>query len=133
MVSGRMRELLDWWNQQSIEWSPVITSGILHYQFEEIHPFADGNCRAGRMLALWELYRRGFDTHHVFSVDEFYWEDRPRYYASLAAVPPRGGDLTAWLEYSTEGLRVTLDRVWLRVQQFAARSGSKKTVLRPKQ
>jgi Fic family protein len=133
LVSGFMRELLAWWNGPSAEWSPVLTSAILHYQFEDIHPFADGNGRAGRMLALWELYRRGFDTHHIFSIDEFYGEDRPRYYAGLAAVPGAGGDLTAWLEYTTEGVRTTLERVWLRVQQLAAKSGPKKTVLRPSQ
>jgi len=133
LVSGLMRELLDWWNGPSAEWPPVLTSAILHYQFEDIHPFADGNGRVGRMLALWELYRRGFDTHHIFSIDEFYWEDRSRYYAGLAAVPKAGGDLTAWLEYTTEGLRVTLERVWLRVQQFAAKAGPKKTLLRPSQ
>ena len=133
MVSGLMRELLAWWNGPSTEWSPVLTSAILHYQFEEIHPFADGNGRAGRMLALWELYRRGFDTHHIFSIDEFYWEDRARYYAGLAAVSAASGDLTAWLEYTTSGLRQTLERVWLRVQQFAAKSARKKTVLRPSQ
>ncbi len=133
LVSGLMRELLAWWNGPSAEWSPVLTSAILHYQFEEIHPFADGNGRAGRMLALWDLYRRGFDTHHIFSVDEFFWEDRSRYYARLAAVPAASGDLTAWLGYTTEGLRVTLERVWLRVQQLAAKSGTKKTVLRPTQ
>ena len=133
MVSGLMRELLDWWNKHSAEWSPVITSAVLHYQFEEIHPFADGNGREGRMLALWELYRRGFDTHHIFSVDEFYWEDRPRYYASLAAVNHAEDSLTGWLEYAAEGLRVTLERVWLRVQKLAAESRNQKTVLRPKQ
>ena len=133
LVSGLMRELLDWWNGPSTEWSPVLTSAILHYEVEAIHPFADGNGRVGRMLALWELYRRGFDTQHVFSIDEFFWEDRSRYYASLAAVPRAGGDLTGWLEYTTEGVRVTLERVWLRVQQFTAKSGTKKTVLRPKQ
>ena len=133
MVSGLMRELLAWWNGPSAEWSPVLTSAILHYQFEDIHPFADGNGRAGRMLALWELYRRGFDTHRIFSIDEFYWENRPRYYAGLAAVPAASGNLTAWLEYTTEGLRATLEQVWLRVQQFAAKSGTKKTVLRPNQ
>ena len=133
MVSGLMRELLDWWNKRSAEWSPVVTSAVLHYQFEEIHPFADGNGRAGRMLALWELYRRGFDTHHIFSVDEFYWEDRPRYYASLAAVNRAGGNLTGWLEYAAEGLRVTLERVWVRVQKLAAESRNRKTVLRPRQ
>lgn len=133
LVSGLMRELLAWWNGPSAEWSPVLTSAILHYQFEAIHPFADGNGRTGRLLALWELYRRGFDTHHVFSVDEFYWADRERYYASLAAVPAQGENLTAWLEYTTAGLRLTLERVWLRVQQLAAKDGSAKTVLRPKQ
>ncbi len=133
MVSGLMRELLDWWNGPAGEWSPVISSAVLHHQFEDIHPFADGNGRAGRMLALWELYRRGFDTHHIFSVDEFYWEDRPRYYAELDAVRQAGGDLSHWLEYSAEGLRQTLDRAWLRIQQLAATAGSRKTVLRPKQ
>ncbi len=132
MVSGLMRELLDWWNKRA-EWPAPLTSAILHYQFEEIHPFADGNGRVGRMLALWELYRRGFDTHHIFSVDEFYWEDRARYYTSLEAVHGKGGELTGWLEYTTEGLRQTLERVWLRVQKLAAKSRNKKTVLRPKQ
>ena len=132
-VSGLMRELLDWWNGPATEWSPVISSAILHHQFEDVHPFADGNGRVGRMLALWELYRRGFDTHHLFSVDEFYWEDRPRYYAELAAVRPADGDLSRWLEYSAEGLRQTLDRVWLRLQQLSAAAGRRRTVLRPKQ
>jgi len=131
-VSGLMMELLDWWNKPAKELSPVISSAILHYRFETIHPFADGNGRTGRALALWELYRRGFDTHHIFSVDEYYWEDRPRYYAALEAVRRSGDDLTAWLEYCTEGLRQTLERVWLRIQAFQPTPG-KKLVLRPKQ
>ncbi len=131
-VSGLMFELLDWWNKQSDLLSPVLSSAILHYRFEAIHPFADGNGRVGRALALWELYRRGFDTHHIFSVDEYYWEDRPRYYAALEAVRREGEDLTSWLVYSAEGLRQTLERVWVRMQAFNRRS-SEKLVLRPKQ
>jgi Fic family protein len=52
LVSGLMEELLAWWNKQSREWSPVISSAILHYGFEDIDPFADGNGRTGRALAL---------------------------------------------------------------------------------
>lgn len=132
-VSGLMFELLDWWNQEAPKLSPVLSSAILHYRFEEIHPFADGNGRTGRALALWELYRRGFDTHHIFSVDEFYWENRARYYAMLDAVRKQGGDLTGWLEYTAEGLGLTLERIWARVQRFEAQSGQKKLVLRPRQ
>ncbi len=131
-VSGLMFELLEWWNKKSGEFSPVISSAIVHYRFEAIHPFADGNGRTGRALALWELYRRGFDTHHIFSVDEYYWEDRPRYYAALDAVRREGEDMTGWLEYCAEGLRQTLERVWLRVQAFNPKPGEK-LVLRPKQ
>jgi Fic family protein len=131
-VSGLMFELLDWWNKKAPALSPVLSFSILHYQFEWIHPFADGNGRTGRALALWELYRRRFDSHHIFSVDEYYWEDRPAYYRALDAVRKDGGDLTGWLEYSAQGLRDTLDRVWTRVQSYQVRSPGK-LVLRPRQ
>lgn len=132
-VSGLMFELLTWWNKEAAGLSPVLSSAIVHYRFEAIHPFADGNGRTGRALALWELYRRGFDTHHIFSVDEFYWEDRPRYYAALDAVRREGEDMTQWLEYSAEGLLLTLEHVWQRVQKFTAQAGPAKLVLRPRQ
>ena len=131
-VSGLMFELLEWWNKKSVELSPVLSSAILHYQFEWIHPFADGNGRAGRALALWELYRRGFDSHHIFSVDEYYWEDRPAYYKALDGVRRSGTDLTGWLEYCAEGLRQTLERTWTRVQSYNVKS-QEKLVLRPRQ
>lgn len=131
-VSGLMFELLEWWNTAASQLSPVISSAILHYRFEAVHPFADGNGRTGRALALWELYRRGFDTHHIFSVDEYYWESRPRYYASLAAVRNAGEDLTGWLEYCAEGLKKTLEQVWVRIQSLRVKS-AEKLVLRPRQ
>lgn len=131
-VSGLMFELLEWWNKKSVELSPVLSSAILHYRFEDIHPFADGNGRTGRALALWELYRRGFDSHHIFSVDEYYWEDRPGYYAALEAVRLQGEDLTGWLEYCADGVRITLEKAWLRVQAFQVNAPTK-LVLSPRQ
>jgi Fic family protein len=131
-IPGLMADLLEWWNRASGALSPVITSAILHYRFEAIHPFGDGNGRAGRALALWELYRRGFDTNHVFAVDEYYWEDRPAYYAALAQVHDGGEDLTRWLEYCAEGLHITLDRAWARLEAVAPASGTP-VILRPRQ
>jgi Fic family protein len=131
-VPALMAELLDWWNDRSAALSPVVTSAIVHYRFEAIHPFADGNGRTGRALALWELYRRGFDTHHIFSVDEYYWEDRPAYYAALDRVRVQDEDLTSWLEYCAAGLQETLQRVWDRIQKVSV-GDAKPLVLRPKQ
>jgi cell filamentation protein, protein adenylyltransferase len=132
-VKPMMSDLLEWWNAEAKKISPIMSAAIIHHQFEIIHPFADGNGRAGRMLSLWELYRRGFDDHHIFSIDEFYWEDRTRYYDELEKVRANDGELTSWLEYSAEGLRVTLERVWSRIQKLTARGGKAKLVLRPKQ
>ncbi len=132
-VSGLMFEMLSWWNEEAPRLSAVLTSAILHHRFESIHPFADGNGRTGRALALWELYRRGFDTQHIFSVDEFYWEDRPRYYAALQQVRAAGDDLTTWLEYSAEALERALERVWRRIGVLVAAGAVPKLVLRPRQ
>jgi Fic family protein len=85
------------------------------------------------MLALWELYRRGFDTHHVFTVDEVLWENRRRYCRALDAVRAERGDLTGWLEFSAEILHLTLERVWLRVQRLSGTAGAAKIVFRPRQ
>ncbi len=131
-ISPLMFELLEWWNGESRRLSPVLSSAILHYRFEDIHPFADGNGRTGRALALWDLYRRGFDAHYLFSIDEYYWEDRPAYYAALSQVREDGEDLTQWLEYSARGLHETLGRVWLRLQKFQA-SATAKITLTPRQ
>ncbi len=132
-VEAMMAALLKWWNKEAARLSPILSAPVIHHQLEVIHPFADGNGRAGRMLSLWELYRRGFDNHHIFAIDEFYWEDRPRYYAALKNVQQEEGDLTSWLEYSAEGLRLTLERAWTRIQKLSAHTGKAKLVLRPKQ
>jgi len=122
-VSPLMFELLEWWNGASSSLSPVLSSA---------NPFADGNGRTGRALALWDLYRRGFDSHYLFSVDEYYWEDRQAYYKALAQVRNAGEDLTQWLEYSAIGLHKTLERVWLRLKKFQG-SSSTKINLTPRQ
>ncbi len=132
-VSGLMRELLEWWNERGRDHSPVVSSAVLHYRFEEIHPFADGNGRVGRAIAIWELYRRGFDSQHIFAVDEFYWSDRQAYYAALESVRRAGGAMTGWLEYAAEGIVKTLGDVRRRLQAVPTRPGDEPLSLSPKQ
>src|SRR6266480_5524000 len=43
-----MSDLLEWWNKDAPKISPILSSAIVHHRFETIHPFADGNGRAGR-------------------------------------------------------------------------------------
>lgn len=115
-VGRLVEDLLEWLNARGQALPAIFSSAILHYQFEFIHPFGDGNGRTGRLLALWELYRRKFDTHHIFSVDEFFLENRPRYYAALDLVRKENEDLTSWLEFSAEAIELTLERVLTRIE-----------------
>lgn len=132
-VGPLMKDLLKWLHGPGQAWSPVISSAILHYQFEYIHPFGDGNGRVGRALAHWELYRKKFDTHHIFAVDEIFWEDRPRYYAALQNVQLNEGDLSGWIEFVAEAVAMALERTWKRIEFLKITERKPELILTPKQ
>lgn len=101
---------------------PVLKSGIVHYEFVRIHPFVDGNGRVARALSTLILFMEGYDIRKFFSLEEYFDSDAGRYYESLQSVEKSGGDLTAWLEYFTEGLSIELSKVKERVEHVSADS-----------
>jgi len=82
---------------------PLIQVGMLHYQFEAIHPFLDGNGRVGRLLITLFLIERGILPTPLLYLSAFFEATRGDYYDRLAAVSHRGawGD---WLEYFLNGV-----------------------------
>ena len=132
-VSMLAGEFLEWLNGQGRSLPAVFSSAILHYQFEFIHPFGDGNGRVGCVLATWELYKRKFDTHHIFSVDEVFWESRQRYYAALDNVRQQKEDLTGRLEFIAEAVELTLERMWMRIESIKLEGKKGSIALTPKQ
>lgn len=105
------QELLSWINgSEAAKHHPVIVNGVAHHRLVSIHPFADGNGRIARLLGLWLLYARGFDTRHLFALDEFYEADRQRYYDKIQQARDLDDDLSLWLEYTAEGVVETLKR-----------------------
>jgi Fic family protein len=120
-VPGLMRNLLDWLNSSSSRTiDPVIEAGIAHYEFVRIHPFVDGNGRTARVLAALILYLRGFDLKQFFCLDDFYDSDRQAYYQALQKVVPGTLDLTAWLEYFVEGVRISIAAVKDRIVKLSS-------------
>jgi Fic family protein len=82
---------------------PLVHMGLLHYQFEAIHPFLDGNGRVGRLLITLFLVERGILPTPLLYLSAFFEATRADYYARLAAVSNRAawGD---WLEYFLNGV-----------------------------
>jgi len=111
-ITTLMKDFISWLNSdQAQELYPVLLSGISHYEFVRIHPFIDGNGRTARALATLILYLKGFDTKRFFALDDYYNEDRDRYYAALQTVDQKTLDTTQWLEYFCEGVAVSMNRV----------------------
>ncbi len=132
-VPGLIAQMLDWVNGPGRAWPAVVSSAVLHSQFEFIHPFGDGNGRVGRALAAWELYRREFDTHRIFAVDEVLFEDRQGYYKALSRAQDAGNDLTGWVEYLAAAVKESLERIWKRVEAVSAAAKGMTVTLTPKQ
>lgn len=126
--------LLGWLNSPSAKHEhPVIVAAIAHHRLVSIHPFMDGNGRMARTLESWILYRRSFDTHHIFALDEYFDTEREKYYREIQAVRDRGDDLTSWLEYVSEGVLETLRKTQLRIQSLRAKGPVIKITLNLKQ
>ncbi|MBI4055556.1 MAG: Fic family protein [Elusimicrobia bacterium] len=132
-VPGLMTDLLAWINGPGRTWPAVVSSAILHYQFEFIHPFGDGNGRVGRALATWELYRRQFDSHHIFATDEVLLEDRQSYYRAFHRAQTQGHDLSGWVEFIAEAVNEALRQAWSRIEAVSASVKGKQITLTPKQ
>ena len=91
------------------EIDPLIRMAVLHYQFEAIHPFLDGNGRTGRVLNLLYLIDKGLLASPVLYLSRYILHHRSRYYALLLAVS-REGSVEAWqqwLLYMLEAVRET--------------------------
>lgn len=115
------RALIAWLNSSySQALDPVIEAGIAHYEFVRIHPFVDGNGRTARVLAALILYLRGFDTKQFFCLDDYYDSDRPAYYQALQSVDQKTLDLTHWLEYFIEGVKVSISAVKERIIRLSS-------------
>jgi len=50
MVAKLLNDLVSWYNKNKSKYPPVILAAVVHNQFENIHPFSDGNGRVGRVL-----------------------------------------------------------------------------------
>lgn len=109
-VPHLMREFVGWINKAD-DVSPILVAGIAQFQFVHIHPFIDGNGRTARLLSTLILYKTGYDFKRLFTISEFYDKDRPLYYQAIQTVRNNNMDMTAWLGYFVEGLRLQMEEI----------------------
>ena len=84
----------------------LIKAGLVHVQFETIHPFLDGNGRLGRLLITFLLYTQGILKEPILYLSLYLKTHRQDYYDLLQRVRERG-DWEAWLAFFLEGIAET--------------------------
>src|SRR3990170_3856251 len=82
---------------------PLAQIALIHYQFEAIHPFLDGNGRVGRLLITLFLVERGILPMPLLYLSAFFEARRQEYYARLQGVHARA-EWEPWLAYFLEGV-----------------------------
>lgn len=112
-----MREFVEWLNETE-DISPILAAGISQFQFVHIHPFIDGNGRTARLLSTLILYKTGYDFKRLFTISEYYDEDRPAYYKAIQSVRNSNMEMTSWLEYFVDGLRAQMAEIYEKGRQI---------------
>ena len=80
----------------------LIKAGLLHAQFETIHPFLDGNGRTGRMLITFYLWKEGYLEKPVLFLSSFFKKHQQLYYDKLFGY--QNGFIAEWIDFFLDGV-----------------------------
>lgn len=98
-------------NDDLSDLDPLIKMAIIHHQFESIHPFGDGNGRAGRVLNILYLVAKGLLELPILYLSRYIIRHKTEYYDLLQAVRDVEGDNTqqweAWILFMLKGVEIT--------------------------
>ncbi|MCQ2554338.1 MAG: Fic family protein [Clostridia bacterium] len=80
------------------ELDPIVKAALIHYQFETIHPFLDGNGRVGRLLILFYLLEKQVIDKPVIYISYFLKKNQLEYYDRMSEVR-RTGNYEQWINF----------------------------------
>ena len=141
-VPDLMGDLERFMNDERRPLPEIVKAALVHYQFETIHPFLDGNGRVGRLLITLYLVSKGVLKRPVLYLSDFFERNRGHYYDNLMRVRTHD-DLTQWLRFFLVGITRTAEssistldailklqkRVQARVEKLGSRAGNGHRVL----
>ncbi len=102
---------------------PLLKMCISHYQLEAIHPFTDGNGRAGRIINLLLLVNKGLITHPALYLSKYILENKADYYDGLSGITQRN-DWKTWVLFMLKGIESTSNQTNAMIQGINSQTES---------
>lgn len=120
VLEEKLNNLVHFLNEDSVPpQEPLLKMAIAHFQFEAIHPFRDGNGRAGRILNIHYITKSGLLEYPILYLSRYIIEHKQEYYDTLAGVSQRG-DWENWLLYMLRAVESTSRLTYQKVNDILA-------------
>jgi len=110
----------------------LVKSAIIHYQFEAIHPFVDGNGRVGRLLIILYLCKSNLLDKPILYLSEYFEKDKNKYYFNLLNVSMKS-DINGWVEYFLDGVIEQSKKTNIKVKKLLDYRAKTRTILKEKE
>lgn len=128
-LNEKLGELIDFIQKQQEGIPPLIQCAIMHYQFEAIHPFADGNGRIGRLLISLFLAERNLLPRPLLYLSAFFERHRTQYYNGLLAVSQKSR-WKEWIKFFLTAISVQSKEAVDNIQQLTDLRSTYQNMLR---
>ena len=118
VVEEKLANLVEFLNEESLPpEEPLLKMAIAHFQFEAIHPFRDGNGRAGRILNIHFITKAGLLEFPILYLSRYIIQHKNEYYETLAGVSQRG-DWESWILYMLRAVESTARLTYQKVNDI---------------
>lgn len=121
LIREMLKDFEEYFNDDNDDGQILIKVALIHYQFEAIHPFPDGNGRTGRILMPLYLVKHHYLRYPILFLSEYILKNKSEYYKKLRGVTYRN-EWDAWVKYILKGIILQANKTSMALDEVTKES-----------